>query len=139
MLRKRIPTQTPDIASQYAVGLVTRSHGGADCAPYPLLRAVLLYHVYFVHVATASESAARGELCKERSLNSRVKLYCSSHGRIPLKRYAVGVEPMEVHQKNPSQKTWIFLSKPQAWYIIAAQSAVYIIKGGLPPLHLITL
>ena len=30
------------------------------------------------------------------------------------------------------------LSKPQAWYIIAARSAVYIIKGGLPPLYLIT-
>jgi len=33
----------------------------------------------------------------------------------------------------------IFLSKPQAWYIITAQSVVYIIKGGSPPLHLITL
>jgi hypothetical protein len=30
------------------------------------------------------------------------------------------------------------LSKPQAWYIIAAQRAVYIIKGGEPPLYLIT-
>ena len=32
----------------------------------------------------------------------------------------------------------IFLSKPQAWYIIAARSAVHIIKGGEPPLYLIT-
>ena len=32
----------------------------------------------------------------------------------------------------------IFLSKPQAWHIIAARSAVYIIKGGEPPLHIIT-
>jgi len=31
-----------------------------------------------------------------------------------------------------------FLSKPQAWYIIAARSAVYIIKGGEPPMYLIT-
>jgi hypothetical protein len=30
------------------------------------------------------------------------------------------------------------LSKPQAWHIIAAQRAVYIIKGGSPPLYLIT-
>ena len=30
------------------------------------------------------------------------------------------------------------LSKPQAWHIIAARSAVYIIKGGSPPLYLIT-
>jgi len=30
------------------------------------------------------------------------------------------------------------LSKPQAWHIIAAQRAVYIIKGGEPPLYLIT-
>jgi hypothetical protein len=30
------------------------------------------------------------------------------------------------------------LSKPQAWYIIAAQRAVHIIKGGEPPLYLIT-
>ena len=30
------------------------------------------------------------------------------------------------------------LFKPQAWHIIAARSAVYIIKGGEPPLHLIT-
>ena len=34
--------------------------------------------------------------------------------------------------------TRIFLSKPQAWYIIAARSAVHIIKGGKPPLYLIT-
>ena len=32
----------------------------------------------------------------------------------------------------------IFLSKPQAWYIIDARSAAYIIKGGSPPLYLIT-
>ena len=32
----------------------------------------------------------------------------------------------------------IFLSKLQAWHIIAARSVVYIIKGGLPPLYLIT-
>jgi len=32
----------------------------------------------------------------------------------------------------------IFLSKPQAWHIITARSAAYIIKGGSPPLHLIT-
>jgi len=30
------------------------------------------------------------------------------------------------------------LSKPQAWHIIAAQRAVHIIKGGKPPLYLIT-
>jgi hypothetical protein len=30
------------------------------------------------------------------------------------------------------------LSKPQAWHIIAARRAVHIIKGGLPPLYLIT-
>jgi hypothetical protein len=30
------------------------------------------------------------------------------------------------------------LSKPQAWHIIAARSAAYIIKGGEPPLDLIT-
>jgi len=30
------------------------------------------------------------------------------------------------------------LSKPQAWYIITARSVVYIIKGGSPPLYLIT-
>ena len=34
--------------------------------------------------------------------------------------------------------TYFCLSKPQAWYIIAAQRAVYIIKGGEPPLYLIT-
>ena len=30
------------------------------------------------------------------------------------------------------------LFKPQAWYIIDARSAAYIIKGGEPPLYLIT-
>ncbi|MBR2951613.1 MAG: hypothetical protein IKC43_01405, partial [Clostridia bacterium] len=30
-------------------------------------------------------------------------------------------------------------SKPSAWHIIAARSAVHIIKGGKPPLYLITL
>ena len=29
--------------------------------------------------------------------------------------------------KNPSRKTWIFLSKPQAWHIITARSTAYII------------
>ena len=30
------------------------------------------------------------------------------------------------------------LSKPQAWHIITARSVVHIIKGGKPPLYLIT-
>jgi hypothetical protein len=38
-----------------------------------------------------------------------------------------------------SQKLLLFLSKPQAWHIIAAQSAVHIIKVGKPTLYLITL
>ena len=33
---------------------------------------------------------------------------------------------------------YLFLSKPQAWHIITARSAVHIIKGGKPPLHIIT-
>jgi len=41
--------------------------------------------------------------------------------------------------KNPESDAFrIFLSKPQAWYIIDAQRAVYIIKGGKPPLYLIS-
>ena len=36
------------------------------------------------------------------------------------------------------QKFLFCLSKPQAWHIIAAQRAVHIIKGGEPPLYLIT-
>ena len=36
------------------------------------------------------------------------------------------------------QKFLFCLSKPQAWYIIAARSAVHIINGGSPPLYLIT-
>ncbi|MBR6763883.1 MAG: hypothetical protein IKM13_09070, partial [Clostridia bacterium] len=36
------------------------------------------------------------------------------------------------------QKLILFLSKPQDWYIIAAQSAVHIIKVGEPTLYLIT-
>ena len=36
------------------------------------------------------------------------------------------------------QKFVFCLSKPQAWHIIAARSAVHIIKGGEPPLYLIT-
>ena len=31
------------------------------------------------------------------------------------------------------QKLLLFLSKPQAWHIITARSAVYIIKGALHP------
>ena len=31
------------------------------------------------------------------------------------------------------QKLLLFLSKPQAWYIITARSAVHIIKGALRP------
>jgi len=36
------------------------------------------------------------------------------------------------------QKFSFCLSKPQAWHIIAARSVVHIIKGGKPPLYLIT-
>ena len=36
------------------------------------------------------------------------------------------------------QKLLLFLSKPQAWHIIAARSAVHIIKVGKPTLYLIT-
>ena len=32
--------------------------------------------------------------------------------------------------KNPSHMRWIFLSKPQAWHIITARSAVYITNKG---------
>ena len=38
----------------------------------------------------------------------------------------------------PAKPTKSVLSKPQAWHIIAAQRAVYIIKGGKPPLYLIS-
>jgi len=41
-------------------------------------------------------------------------------------------------QKIRIRKNADFLSKPQAWHIIAAQRAVHIIKGGKPPLYLIT-
>ena len=36
------------------------------------------------------------------------------------------------------QKFSFCLSKPQAWHIIGARSATYIIKGGKPSLYLIT-
>ena len=36
------------------------------------------------------------------------------------------------------QKFSFCLSKPQAWHIIGARNAAYIIKGGAPPLYLIT-
>ena len=36
------------------------------------------------------------------------------------------------------QKFLFCLSKPQAWHIIGARSAAHIIKGGEPPLHIIT-
>ena len=36
------------------------------------------------------------------------------------------------------QKLLLFLSKPQAWHIIDARSAAYIIKDGAPSLYLIT-
>ncbi len=35
------------------------------------------------------------------------------------------------HQKNDKQKLVVFLSKLQAWYIIAARSAVYIVTNGV--------
>ena len=41
-------------------------------------------------------------------------------------------------KKDGNSRPFSFLSKPQAWHIIAARSAVYIIKGGEPPLYLIT-
>jgi len=55
----------------------------------------------------------------------------------------------ELRVQNPSlsankKRTFVYqkfsfcLSKPQAWHIIAARSVVYIIKGGKPPLYLIT-
>ena len=48
-------------------------------------------------------------------------------------------ESARAGQKTTSLWLVVFLSKPQAWHIIAARSAVYIIKGGKPPLYLITL
>ena len=53
----------------------------------------------------------------------------------------VGASPVVRTNKKGTfvyQKFLFCLSKPQAWYIIAAQRAVYIIKGGEPPLYLIT-
>ena len=49
-----------------------------------------------------------------------------------------GSNPYSPAKKSSFFGTRIFLSKPQAWHIIAARSAAHIIKGGVPPLYLIT-
>ena len=58
------------------------------------------------------------------------------------KPWVVGSSPSAPANKKGTfvyQKFLFCLSKPQAWHIIAAQRAVHIIKGGKPPLYLITL
>ena len=57
------------------------------------------------------------------------------------KPWVVGSSPSAPANKKGTfvyQKFLFCLSKPQAWHIIAAQRAVHIIKGGKPPLYLIT-
>ena len=49
-----------------------------------------------------------------------------------------GSNPLLSAKKERSVSFVLFLSKPQAWYIIAARSAVHIIKVGKPTLYLIT-
>ena len=66
---------------------------------------------------------------------SKSKILKNSRGR-----KVVWVQVPSPAPKNPSLRTWIFLSKPQAWHIIDVRSTAYIIKGGLtPPLYLTTL
>ena len=60
--------------------------------------------------------------------------------RIPVPRVG-GSSPFRCTKKEVTfvyQKLLLFLSKPQAWHIIAARSAVHIIKVGKPTLYLIT-
>ncbi len=68
------------------------------------------------------------------------------HGQVVRQRSATplspGSNPGVASNKN---RTFVYrqmfcfcLSKPQAWHIIAARSVVHIIKGGEPPLYLIT-
>ena len=54
------------------------------------------------------------------------------------KPHVAGSNPSAPAKKSSFFGTRIFLSKPQAWHIIDARSAVHIIKGGEPPLYLIT-
>ena len=71
--------------------------------------------------------------------------YRSGHNEAVLKtvweQSHVGSNPTPSANKKGTfvyQKFLFCLSKPQAWYIITARSAAYIIKGGNPPLYLIS-
>ena len=44
----------------------------------------------------------------------------------------------QLRKKSIAIAMLFFLSIAKQWYIITARSAVYIIKGGVPPLYLIT-
>ena len=57
---------------------------------------------------------------------------------LPYKQRVTGSSPVVSTKKYSFFGTSIFLSKPQAWHIIAARSAVHIIKVGKPTLYLIT-
>ena len=53
--------------------------------------------------------------------------------KIQWQRYRAGSTPASGTKKERSVCFVLFLSKPQAWYIITARSAVHIIKGALRP------
>ena len=72
-----------------------------------------------------------GKLCLSENL---ILGNCVTAARQTLTLF-VGVRIPIPQPKNPTSFDLSdFLSKPQAWYIIVAQSAVYIIKGGIAAL-----
>ena len=70
--------------------------------------------------------------CGGTGRRARLRIWCPRRaGSIPVTRTKKEVTFVY-------QKLLLFLSKPQGWYIIAARSAVHIIKVGKPTLYLIT-
>ena len=64
--------------------------------------------------------------------------------RVLVRQTLLAELPVRVRRWPTKQKRLLLgvvfcLSKSQTWYIITEQGEVYIIKGGLPPLYLITL
>ena len=79
--------------------------------------------------------------CAEIARAAMVYIICPWHSWIARETptlEAAGSNPVGQAKNSTSCSLSNFLSKPQAWHIIDARSAAYIIKGDSPPLYIIT-
>ena len=112
-----------------------------DALPFSLRALVFIYDLFYYPFLFSSASRTvkfqkplvkREKICYNTSRKTYRGVVQLVESRSP-KPLVLGSSPSAPAKKSAFFRMRIFLSKPQAWHIIAARSVVYIIKGALRP------